>query len=71
MQQPGANAISVVPMSNASDTQAAQTVTLTLPAPLAHELESATHDFLADLLARGLREAKAEIVCLFGVSRLF
>ena len=36
------------------------TLTLTLPAPLAHELESATQDFLADLLARGLREVKME-----------
>ena len=60
MQQASADTISVVPMSSASDTQAAQTVTLTLPAPLARELESATHDFLVDLLARGLREVKVE-----------
>jgi len=37
-----------------------ETLTLTLPAPLAHELGSATQDFLADLLARGLREVKVE-----------
>ena len=36
------------------------TLTLSLPAPLAHELGSATQDFLADLLARGLREVKVE-----------
>jgi len=36
------------------------TVTLSLPAPLAHELGSATQDFLADLLTRGLREVKVE-----------
>ena len=38
----------------------ADTLTLSLPAPLAHELGSATQDFLADLLARGLREVKVE-----------
>jgi hypothetical protein len=37
-----------------------ETLTLTLPAPLAHELGSATQDFLADLLARGLRDIKVE-----------
>lgn len=37
-----------------------ETLTLTLPAPLAQELGSATQDFLADLLARGLREVKIE-----------
>ncbi len=37
-----------------------ETLTLTLPTPLAHELGSATQDFLADLLARGLREVKVE-----------
>jgi hypothetical protein len=37
-----------------------ETLTLTLPAPLARELGSATQDFLADLLARGLREVKVE-----------
>lgn len=37
-----------------------ETLTLTLPAPLARELGSATQDFLADLLARGLREVKIE-----------
>ena len=37
-----------------------KTLTLTLPAPLAHELGSATQDFLADLLARGLREFRVE-----------
>ena len=36
------------------------TVTLSLPTPLAHELGSATQDFLADLLTRGLREVKVE-----------
>ena len=56
MQYPNADAISDVPASHASDTRAAQTLTLTLPAPLARELDSATQDFLADLLARGLRE---------------
>ncbi len=35
-------------------------LTLTLPAPLAHELGAATQDFLADLLARGLREIRIE-----------
>ena len=29
-------------------------LTLTVPAPLAHELGAATQDFLADLLTRGL-----------------
>ena len=38
----------------------ADTLILSLPAPLAHELGSATQDFLADLLARGLREVKVE-----------
>ena len=37
-----------------------ETLTLTPPAPLACELGSATQDFLADLLARGLREVKVE-----------
>lgn len=37
-----------------------ETLTLSLPAPLAHELGAATQDFLADLLARGLREVKVE-----------
>ena len=37
-----------------------ETLTLTLPSPLARELGSATQDFLADLLARGLREVKVE-----------
>jgi len=37
-----------------------ETLTLTLPAPLARELSSATEDFLADLLARGLRDVKVE-----------
>jgi hypothetical protein len=37
-----------------------ETLTLSLPAPLAQELGSATQDFLADLLARGLREVKVE-----------
>lgn len=35
-----------------------ETLTLTLPAPLAHELGSATQDYLIDLLALGLREVK-------------
>jgi hypothetical protein len=38
----------------------ADTLTLSLPGPLAYELRSATQDFLADLLARGLREVKVE-----------
>jgi hypothetical protein len=37
-----------------------ETLTLTLPAPLADELGSATQEFLADLLERGLREVKVE-----------
>lgn len=37
-----------------------ETLTITLPAQLARELESATHDFLVELLARGLREFKVE-----------
>jgi hypothetical protein len=37
-----------------------ETLTLTVPAPLAHELGSTTEDFLADLLARRLREVKVE-----------
>ena len=37
-----------------------ETLTLTLPAPLACELGTATQDFLADLLARGLRDVKVE-----------
>ena len=37
-----------------------ETLTLTLSSPLARELGSATQDFLADLLARGLREVKVE-----------
>ncbi len=37
-----------------------EALTLTLPAPLAQELRSATQDFLVDLLARGLREVKVE-----------
>jgi predicted HTH domain antitoxin len=36
------------------------TLILSLPAPLAHELGAATQEFLADLLARGLREVKVE-----------
>ena len=36
-----------------------ETLTLSLPAPLAHELGSATQDFLADLLARGLRRSRS------------
>ena len=36
-----------------------ETLTLSLPAPLAHELGSATQDFLADLLAGGC-EVKVE-----------
>ena len=39
---------------------AGETLTLTLPAPPAHELGSATQELLADLLARGLREVKVE-----------
>jgi len=35
-----------------------ETLTPTLPAPLAREWGSATQDFLADLLARGLRDVK-------------
>ena len=38
------------------------TLTLTLPAPLAHELGSATQDFLIDLLARGLRDFRIQRV---------
>ena len=60
MQQPSADSISEMPASNASDARAAQTLMLTLPAPLARELDSATHDFLVDLLARGLREFRVE-----------
>jgi predicted HTH domain antitoxin len=60
MQQPSADSISVVPASNASDARSAQTLTLTLPASLARELDSATHDFLVELLARGLREFRVE-----------
>lgn len=60
MQKSGADSISIVPASNASDAGSAQTLTLTLPAHLARELDSATHDFLVELLARGLREAKVE-----------
>ena len=60
MQQPSADSISEMPASNASDARAAQTLTLTLPAPLARELDSATQDFLVDLLARGLREFRVE-----------
>ena len=37
-----------------------ETLMLTLPAPLAHELGSATQEFLADLLERGLREVNVE-----------
>jgi len=37
-----------------------ETLTLSLPAPLAYELGAATQDFLADLLARGLRDVKIE-----------
>jgi predicted HTH domain antitoxin len=37
-----------------------ETVTLSLPRPLAEELGSATQEFLVDLLARGLREVKVE-----------
>lgn len=39
---------------------ASETMTLSVPAPLAHELGSATQDFLVDLLARGLRDVKVE-----------
>lgn len=39
---------------------AAETVTLTLPVPLARELGSATQDFLAELIERGLREVRVE-----------
>ena len=39
-----------------------ETLTLTLPSPLARELGSATQDFLADLLARGLREVNSGLV---------
>jgi hypothetical protein len=39
---------------------AAETLTLTLPAPLARELGSATQDFLAELIERGLREVRVE-----------
>jgi len=38
-----------------------ETLTLMLPAPLARELDSAMHDFLVELLARGLREFKVEL----------
>ena len=38
----------------------AEAVTLTLPAPLAQELGSATQEFLAGLLGHGLREVKVE-----------
>jgi hypothetical protein len=38
----------------------AETVTLILPASLAEELGSATQEFLAALLERGLREVKVE-----------
>ena len=38
----------------------AETVMLTLPASLAEELGSATQEFLAALLERGLREVKVE-----------
>jgi hypothetical protein len=37
-----------------------ETLTLSLPAPLAHELGAATQEFVADLLTRGLREVKIE-----------
>jgi hypothetical protein len=37
-----------------------ETVTLPLPAPLADELGSATQEFLADLLERGLPEVRVE-----------
>ena len=60
MQHPSADSISVVPASSASDATSAQTLTLTLPAPLARELDSATHDFLVELLARGPREFRVE-----------
>ncbi len=39
---------------------AAETLTLTLPAPLARDLGSATQEFLADLIERGLREVRVE-----------
>ena len=39
---------------------AAETLTLTLPAPLARELGSATQDFLAELIERVLREVRVE-----------
>ncbi|MGA9351176.1 MAG: hypothetical protein WBW48_20555 [Anaerolineae bacterium] len=35
-------------------------LTLTVPASLAQELDSATQEFLADVLERGLRELKIE-----------
>jgi predicted HTH domain antitoxin len=39
---------------------AAETLILTLPVPLARELSSATQDFLAELIERGLREVRVE-----------
>ena len=39
---------------------AAETLTLTLPVPLARELCSATQDFLVELIERGLREVRVE-----------
>ncbi len=35
-------------------------LTLTIPAPLAQELESASQEFLVELLERGLRQLKIE-----------
>jgi hypothetical protein len=37
-----------------------ETLTLTLPSSLAEELSSATQEFLAELLERGLREMRIE-----------
>ncbi len=39
---------------------AAETLTLTLPVPLARDLGSATQDFLVELIERGLREVRVE-----------
>ena len=39
---------------------AAETLTITLPAPLARDLGSATQEFLAELIERGLREVRVE-----------
>jgi len=37
-----------------------ETLTLTLPESLARELDSASQDFLAELLERGLRDVRVE-----------